>query len=220
MIVGDDFLILHMPKTGGVFIRLLLEKYYGDRVRLPSGNDFSSPSAKWEQHHSLDEVPFEYRYLPVFGLVRNPWDWYVSWFHFFNSYPHKPPLFMAVSEGKTVDFAGFITNLYRYPVGSEEYEYNSFSAKYYRIFGCTPDSPRNPQVEIGRYESVHDDVYRFLSTVGVNQDCLDDIAGFRRMNNSPHAHYSTYYTPHLADLVYEHNREVIDEFGYEIESRA
>ncbi|MCP3998403.1 MAG: hypothetical protein GY722_25560 [bacterium] len=220
MIIGDDFLILHMPKTGGVFIRLLLEKYYGDKVRLPTGIGFEHPNAKWEQHHSIDDVPFDRRYLPVFGLVRNPWDWYVSWFHFFNGYPHKPPHFMTVSEGKTVDFAGFMTNLYRYPADSDEYTYNSFAEKYYRIFGCSPDHPRNPTVEIGHYETVHDDVHRFLSTVGVSEVCLDEIAGFRRMNNSRHAHYSSYYTPGLVDLVYRNNQEIIDEFGYEFETRS
>ncbi len=207
-----------MPKTGGVFIRLLLEKYYGDEVRLASGKTFDDPGAPKAQHHAIDDIPAQFRNLPAFGLVRNPWDWYVSWFHFFNSYPYKPPHFMTVSAGKSVDFAGFITNLYSYPIESEEYRYNSFSAKYFRIFGCTPESPRNPQVEIGRYETVHDDVHRFLSTIDVSQECLDEIADFRRMNNSQHEHYSTYYTPDLADLVYENNRIVIDEFGYELEA--
>ena len=111
-----------------------------------------------------------------------------------------------------------MTNLYEYPVDSEEYEYNSFSAKYYRIFGCAEEQPRNPRVQMGKYENVHDDLYRFLSTVDVSQECLDDIATFRRVNNSWHDHYSSHYTPELADLVYEHNRAVIDEFGYEMET--
>lgn len=45
MIVRDRCLILHMPKTGGVFIRMLLEKHYGDAVMLPSGNSFEDPGA-------------------------------------------------------------------------------------------------------------------------------------------------------------------------------
>ena len=34
MILGDKCLILHMPKTGGVFIRLLLQKHYASAARM------------------------------------------------------------------------------------------------------------------------------------------------------------------------------------------
>ncbi len=214
MILADKCLILHMPKTGGVFIRMLLEKHYGDAVQLATGKGFDDPSAPWAQHHSIDDVPAEFRSLPAFGFVRNPWDWYVSWFHFFMSYPHRPPHFVTVSHDKTLDFAGFMTSLYSYPEDSPEYLYNSFSAEYYRIFGCNEAVPRNPVIEMGRYETVHDDLHAFLARVGVDRECLDDIEGFRRMNPSPHRHYSTYYTDEVVDQVYRHNRAVIDEFGY------
>jgi len=221
VILKDKCLILHMPKTGGVFIRLLLQKHYGDDVTLASGKPFGDPSARWEQHHALSDVSrWRRRKLSTFGLVRNPWDWYVSWYHFFAMYDHRPPHFMTVSKDKTLDFAEFMKNLYNYPPGSDEYEYNSFATKYYRIFGCSPKKPINPKVVMGRYETIHDDLHAFLSTVGVSQECLDDIHGFRRMNNSRHDHYSNYYTPELADLVYEHNKPIIDAFGYELESPA
>jgi hypothetical protein len=218
MILGDKCTILHMPKTGGVFIRMLLEKHYGNEVRLASGKTFDDRSARWEQHHSLEDVPPEAAALPVFGFIRNPWDWYVSWYHFFAAYGHRPPHFMTVSKGKTLDFAGFMENLYSYPPDSAEYIDNSFSAKYFDIFSCTPDHPSNERVEMGRYETIHADLRRFLASVGVSRECLDDINGFRRMNNSSHRHYSTYYTESIADQVYEHNRAVIEAYGYRLES--
>ncbi|MDJ0663807.1 MAG: sulfotransferase family 2 domain-containing protein [Acidimicrobiia bacterium] len=218
MILDDKCLILHMPKTGGVFIRMLLQKHYGDAVRLASGDAFGQPDARADQHHALRDVPRKLRRLPTFGVVRNPWDWYVSWFHFFTTYEHRPPLFMKVSEGKSLDFPEFMSNLYSYPKRSAEYKYNSFSAEYYRIFGCSPRRPRNPKVVMGRYETVHDDLYAFLETVGVSEACLEEIHSFRKMNPSQHEHYSTYYTPELVEAVYEHNRPIIDEFGYEFET--
>jgi hypothetical protein len=217
MIIRDKCVILHMPKTGGVFIRMLMQKHYGDAVQLPSGKSFEDPAARWEQHHAFADVPREHAHLPVYGFVRNPWDWYVSWYHFFMMYDHRPPHFMTVSQGKTLDFAGFMENLFTYPVDSEEYLYSSYSASYYEIFSCDANRPLNPQVEMGRYETIHDDLYRFLSKVGVEQACLDEIATFRRMNPSRHGHYSTYYTDSLAEQVYEHNRAFIDAFGYELE---
>ena len=218
VILQDHCIILHMPKTGGVFVRMLLEKHYGSAVQLASGKSFRDRSAPTAQHHSISEVPEESRGLPAFGLVRNPWDWYVSWYHFFMEYPYRPPHFMTVSEGKTVDFAGFVGNLRKYPPDSPEYLSNTFSAEYFRIFACSASRPRNPEVEMGRYESVHDDVHSFLSRAGVRSECLDEIATFRRINPSPHRHYSTYYTPGLAEQIYAHDRVVIDEFGYGFEA--
>ena len=136
------------------------------------------------------------------------------------SYPYRPPHFVTVSHDKTLDFAGFMTSLYTYSEDSPEYLYNSFSAEYYRIFACSERSPRNPDVTMGRYETVHEDLYRFLAKVGVTEECLDDIQGFRRMNPSAHRHYSTYYTDSLVEQVYRYNRAIIDEFGYRFESAS
>lgn len=201
-------------------MRLLLQKHYGDAVELPSGKRFDDPAARWEQHHALADIPDEMDRLPVFGFVRNPWDWYVSWYHFFASYDHRPPHFMTVSKDKTLDFAGFMENLATYPPDSEESLYNSYTDKYMRIFSCTADQPRNPRVEMGRYETVHEDLHRFLASVDVDQACLDEIATFRTMNNSRHSHFSTYYTDSLAEQVYLRDRAVIDEFRYEISGPA
>jgi hypothetical protein len=208
-----------MPKTGGVFIRMLLERRYNDAILLPSGADFAEPSAAWEQHHSIDDVPGEYRDLPAVGFVRNPWDWYVSWYHFFSTYPYEPPHFMSVSAGKTLEFSEFMERIYSYPEDSEEYIDNSFSAKFYHIFGTSEHEPRNSNIETGRFETIHDDLRRFLARVGFDQETLDEIGGFQRINNSRHGHYSTYYSDTLAEQVYEHNRPIIEEFGYTFESK-
>lgn len=219
MILRDKCVILHMPKTGGVFMRMLLEKYYGDDVQLASGKGFDDPSAPTAQHHTLADVGPELAHLPVFGFIRNPWDWYVSWYHFFMSYPYRPPHFITVSRDKSLEFPQFIESLYSFPKDSLEYLENSFSAEYYRIFGCSEAQPRNPRVAMGRYETVHDDLHRFLSTVGVAQECLDEVSTFRKMNPSAHDHYSAYYDDELVDLVYRHEQAIIDEFGYEFDRR-
>jgi hypothetical protein len=69
MLVTDDFVFLHVPKTGGTFIQTVL------RAHLPvvdHGLDLHA------SHANLAEP---WRDLPGFYVVRNPWDWYVSWYH-------------------------------------------------------------------------------------------------------------------------------------------
>lgn len=219
MILRDRCVLLHMPKTGGVFIRLLLEKYYGDDVQLATGKGFDDPSAPTAQHHTIDDLGPELADLPVFGFVRNPWDWYVSWYHFFMKYPYRPPHFITVSRDKTLEFPEFMESLYSFPKDSPEYIANSFSAEYFRIFATSAQQPSNPRVDMGRYETVHADLHRFLSRVSVVRECLDEIATFRKMNPSPHQHYSRYYPEPLVELVREHEGVVIEEFGYEFEAR-
>ncbi len=217
MILRDKCVMLHMPKTGGVFIRLLLEKHYPDDVLLGDGGDFDRTEARWEQHHSIADVGSKESDLPVFGFVRNPWDWYVSWYHFFMTYPHKPPTFMKLSEDKTLDFADFMARWLAVSPDSEEYADNSFSAKYFRIFGANPAHPQNPNIEIGRYETIHADLQRFLTRVGLSAACIADVPGFRTFNPSKHDRYWTYYTDELAEQVYERDREFIDAFAYTLE---
>lgn len=59
-----------MPKTGGHFCIDVLSKYGGQLFK------------KGGWHAPFARVPQEFRALPVLVVTRNPWDWYVSWYHY------------------------------------------------------------------------------------------------------------------------------------------
>jgi hypothetical protein len=48
-------------------------------------------------HFPCADIPAEASDLPVVGIVRNPWDWYVSWYAFNNGPRMRSPLFKIVS---------------------------------------------------------------------------------------------------------------------------
>ena len=74
------------------------------------------PGAKEIGYHlPVAHLPSEARSLPVIGVIRNPWDWYVSWYAFNNLRGVKNPLFNIVSRGKQADFKETIENLLKYP---------------------------------------------------------------------------------------------------------
>src|ERR671925_190022 len=73
MFITRQFVFLHVPKTGGAFIRGVCEDH------LPEGSIVELD--KWEPHGSYDEIPSEFDQLPRLSFARNPWDWYVSWYH-------------------------------------------------------------------------------------------------------------------------------------------
>ena len=69
MIVTDKFVFVHLPRTGGTFVSEVIRKFF--------------PSAHEIGHHLPRELlPREYSHLPVLGTVRNPWEFYVSLYHY------------------------------------------------------------------------------------------------------------------------------------------
>ena len=100
MIVTDRFVFVHMHKTGGQTInRIIAECIPGHRVI--------------GYHYPFSEVPDEAADLPIVGMVRNPWDWYVSWYAFNQRPGIRNQLFNVVSAGGTAGFKSTVANLVR-----------------------------------------------------------------------------------------------------------
>ncbi len=81
MLIHDRFVFLHVPKTGGTFLDREL------RRELPGCQPPSNVPRS--AHHGWDAIPAEARGRPVLVFVRNPWDWYVSWYSFAVGQPEE-----------------------------------------------------------------------------------------------------------------------------------
>jgi hypothetical protein len=98
MIATSQLLFIHVHKTGGQFVnRLLLAHLPGARMI--------------GYHLPRSEAPAELKALPAFAFIRNPWDWYVSWYAFNLANPQRNPIFRVVSEQGRADFHDTIHNL-------------------------------------------------------------------------------------------------------------
>jgi hypothetical protein len=69
VLVTDSFVFVHIPKTAGTFIKTVI------RAHLPVVEQ------RARTHTPYSSLPSQWSHLPGFYVVRNPWDWYVSWFH-------------------------------------------------------------------------------------------------------------------------------------------
>lgn len=98
MIITERFVFIHMHKTGGQTLNDIIQRCIpGHRVV--------------GYHYPRSEVPPECTDTPLVGMVRNPWDWYVSWYAF-NKRPNiQNQLFTVVSDGGGADFKSTVTNL-------------------------------------------------------------------------------------------------------------
>ena len=75
MVIADEFVYVHMPKTGGTFVEEVLRRVLG---RPPGWN--SDVGA--DQHQPVSAIPHGHRHKPVLFTVRNPYDHYVSFYCF------------------------------------------------------------------------------------------------------------------------------------------
>jgi hypothetical protein len=234
MIVTDKFVFVHLPRTGGTFVTDMIMKFF--------------PSAREIGYHlPIALLPKEYSQLPVLGAVRNPWDFYVSWYYHIWPRDIGKPLFSWLTDDCKLQFEGAIQNALN--LGVNENRLDALIEKLpdvvdYRtrnIPNITKDSIRKVRgTGMGYYtfrfnqlfgnadniffcqqERLRSDLIKFLeqvdaATEGIRRYILDS----EKVNTADHKHYSTYYTPDLADLVLVRDRSLIERFGYTFENVA
>lgn len=98
MIVTPRFVFLHLHKSGGTFVNTGLMRH------VPGAQQIG-------YHLPKSALPTQFASLPVLGLVRNPWSYYISWYSFQRSRPRPNALFQVVSDGGRLDFKGTLQNL-------------------------------------------------------------------------------------------------------------
>jgi hypothetical protein len=98
MIVTDRMLFLHLHKSGGTFVNALLKRC------MPSAEQIG-------YHLPYREVPAAFRDRAVVGTVRNPWAYYVSWYHFQLGVPKRNILFQLCSNEGRLGFTDTVANL-------------------------------------------------------------------------------------------------------------
>lgn len=96
MIINDKFVFIHNPRTGGAFVRNMFKHSFPE-----------SEFAKLHHFHlPISSLREEHKKKLKFGMVRNPWAWYVSLYHF--QQPHGKWLRLCFPDSKPT-FKQFLT---------------------------------------------------------------------------------------------------------------
>lgn len=228
MIVTDKLLFLHLHKSAGTFVNLLLMRCV--------------PSARQVGYHlPYREVPPIYGGRPVVGTVRNPWAYYVSWYHFQASRPNPNILFRLCSDdgkfGFTETVANLVTlsddeqrlamlreglpetylnrglNLTKKCVGQlRERGLGFYSFLFDRLYAGS-EAPR-----IMRAENLREELTSTLLALGhLPNHCAEQfIQDAPPLNVSRHEAPSHYFDDELASLVSHRDSTVIERFGYSL----
>jgi hypothetical protein len=197
----EKFVFLHVPKTGGSFVR----KVFEDQVVYEA------------EHQLVCDMPTEFRHLPRFALVRNPWDWYVSWWAFMNEVRDGNP-FWAEIRGENFE------ETLRHAHGIDVEELNVYEPikqgwpLYDWWWAVTVEAGRNNglPVDVGRFETLADSLCGFLARHALLDDELEQrIRSSERVNASEHAHYRGFYSPAARELVRQRSNIVVRRYRYE-----
>lgn len=225
MIVCDAFAFLHLHKSGGTYVNQMLITCV--------------PSARRIGYHlPYAEIPDEYRALPVVGTVRNPWDYYVSWYHFQQGQTRPNPLFLICSDGGSADFTTTIRNLVTL---------ESHPDRIRQLADAFPETFVNYGLNLtkrcilglagsgrGFYSFLHDRLYAGASPLILKMETLRQslaeaplglgasetirmhrfMTATPNLNTSHHDAYPSYYSEETQRLVAEMDRGIIERYGY------
>ena len=231
MIVTDKFVFVHLPRSGGTFVTEVIRKFF--------------PSAHEIGHHlSLEFLPREYCHLPVLGTVRNPWEFYVSLYHYVWPKDASSVLVSWMSDNGKLGFKESTRNLLNLGINDERLDVliemlperldyskrnvpsvTKGAMRRFRGTGVGYYTLRFNQmfgnaddVFFCRLETLRRDMVAFFEGIGVATGELRDyVLRSDKVNAADHLHYSTYYTPELSELVSVRDRQLIERFGYVFE---
>lgn len=192
-----QYMYVHIPKTGGTTIEHGLQRaginidYIAGHVNLKNITTVVGES----------NLP-KYN---IFTTVRNPWDWYVSWYHFL-LYHHKGDSDFT-SEYEILDngFDFFVRFIYDNVDKLVFYNNGMNTKKYAQFLEWAPGLPKTNYIKIEDFSDPN-----VLHEMGLNVS----IHGIHT-NKSNHNDYTTYYNEDTKKLVAKLHKDDIKAFKYQ-----
>jgi hypothetical protein len=226
VLVCNKFVFLHLHKSGGTFVNNMMS------ACIPYTKAIG-------YHFPYSKLPSSYRRHPVVGTVRNPWAYYVSWYHFQQQIKTPNALFMAMSNQNSLTFEETIKNLLSISHNAELFEIAKhslpltfdnhglnltqtcilplhqtdkgfYSFLYNRLYdGCN-------DVNIIRMEELRNGLEEMINKLNVEprQRINEFIEKAPVMNTSTHKSYQNYYSTSLKKLVAKSDEVIIDTHQY------
>jgi len=226
LIVENKFAYVHVPKTAGSYITKILQNSLNTET-IDKNNPHIYP---------LEVVELV---CPVLCTVRNPFDWYVSWVHYFKTTRKINPMYTAITNAEDIPFKEILMNLLSDNINIPDSEFKSYSySKNYlsmgeRIYTVTEMKSNDigfltwimkesisciTEVTVMKYENFKEELPAYLENIGIpNASIITEIAETPVINKSLHdPDFMSYYDDELIELVLHKDRKIFERFGYDI----
>ena len=181
IMISDEhkFIFIHIPKTGGTSI----ERFFKNRPNRMLKH-------KTAQDYALENPRIWNQYLK-FTVVRNPWDWMVSWY-FWRKQNNK----LSMKE--------FLLN---YKMVSTEQQLRELPKEMNFLTFVNIDNTISID-HVCRFENLQEDFNTVCDKIGIQQQRLP------HKNKTKHKHYTEYYDDETREIVAEKYAKDIELFGY------
>ncbi|MCA8950006.1 MAG: hypothetical protein KDE27_10920 [Planctomycetes bacterium] len=196
MILTRHFVFVHVPKTGGNFVREVLEQHAPPDWQV----------RRLDDHLTCRDVPPSHAALPRLAFVRNPFAWYVSWYHFQKK--TRDEFFLELSDDGRLGFLETMRRTFAHP--SFAAGEGPFLQTLWEMLGRGLVG-----VRVGKMETLRADLVRLMAEAcEVPPAMVAAIGSLPSQNRSSHRHYSEYYDDELRGLVLAKDKAIFDYFGY------
>ena len=214
MVISKDYILIHLQKCGGTYLKKIIEKYSNGKNMRP-------------EHNGVKDIKPHHKNKLLIGTIRNPWSWYVSLYH--SHYKNGTSFFKNTFKNKK-NFnewvIGFLNekNKTYHDLNFKKISHHNIGAYTYRMLKCyTTDGSLNADKISQKINiiKIEDNLGKgFLYLLDKNNILLRDniktaILDTKKIHTSKHKHYSEYYTPESIELVKNKDKIIIDLFDYE-----
>ena len=246
MIITDSFVMLNLPKTGSTFARTVIKEIHANRlsrqsfiirglqklqiVKSPVCREILLPNIKVkrgniepDQHGTYSQIPNEYRHLPVFSIVRNPYSRFMSGYEFrwWEKYPpindellaEHFPRFPDLSVDDIVRLNDLDVIYNRFDGNAPKAEVGIQTIQFIQMFFRDPKEVLQDltdeyldsthifddvaEISFLRQENLNKDLAHFLSSVGYSADEVNYVKSRDRVNvtEARSSNRNTLWTP-------------------------
>ena len=207
MRITRDFVFVHMPKTGGGFVKRILGQVY------PAGWFERRRQRLLPRHASRAGIPAAHAGLPVVGCVRNPFARYVSQYRFgwWRDHPDGFPFLTAHPRFPELTFEEYVRLCNERPITLQGETYDGDvglqSLQYLWFYGEDPHT-------LLRTEHLNRDVYDLLRGFGHDdvEFVLHAPAYRPRGSGATTSNWRDAYTPELWEFVREREQALLSRF--------
>ena len=200
MIINNNkLLFIHIPKCGGSSLSLLLNKY-----RVESHYKHCGHSNYVEYENRIGRDIDNYK---IFTIVRNPWAWHVSWFHYLKGIEprmHGHHIEHKLFNGKDFDFNNYIDWL----IDEKQQKSSQNFIIRNQYDWCINNDGVFKVDHILRLENLTHDFNEFCEKYDIVDDTL------LKINASKHNHYKSYYEPETIKIIADRHEKDLTKFNY------
>jgi hypothetical protein len=205
VIIAKPFVFVHVPKTGGSWVRDLV------RDCAPPDWVVRVISTRHEPWRALTQAE---RARPCFWCVRNPWDWHVSNYHFWTGHYRAHTGGYLQPRGQWSPLERWWANLTERGLGFGEALPLAIADRQTQtghVASLCRDEAGELRGQFLRFEGLRQNVAGYLRGLGLRLPArmVQALRDRPPRQTSEHRPFRSYYTPELAALVSQAEEQLL-----------